>query len=521
MGDFPLRIIGHGILLSIASSMLMVFANPPFDMWPLAFVGLIPLYFAVRNSSPLQAFGLTWLSVFIGFMTGCIWWVPLLSRFAHLSWIVSLGLTILACGYQAIIYALWALTCSFLNRRLGLSWIISGPLCIVLIESAVPFLFKMYLAILVWRAWPMMQVAEIGGPPAVSALIVLANLVLAEIILARNRRRHLIPAAKAGVAVFILVIAIGWFRAIYVDNIRNDAPKLNIGLLQPNFGIVSAKERALNGAKYVKSLQKATAKLAKQEVDIIVWPESSWPYLFDRKIEKEYPSGHPWELRGDFKGRLFFGTLTHEFGGSSIYNSAVLLSEAGEIKGVYDKHLLVPFGEFIPFKERFPEAARRCRERLPEWPEITRGESQALLVDKDLRIGSLICSEDLEMNFTHSVAMMKPNLLVSIASDAWFGDGAAARQHLAMAAFRAVETRRDFARGTNTGVSAIVDALGRVQLEGPLMDVPINKPLEPILLNGEVALLDVFAFGPYAVRFFPGLCMILLIIFSAIAYWNE
>jgi hypothetical protein len=80
-------------------------------------------------------------------------------------------------------------------------------------------------------------------------------------------------------------------------------------------------------------------------------------------------------------------------------------------------------------------------------------------------------------------------------SDGWFGESAAPHQHLALAAFRAVELRRDFVRSTNTGVSAIIDAVGRVTLEGPLYGLPVDQPKDqPTLLMGEVALLEVRAF---------------------------
>lgn len=79
----------------------------------------------------------------------------------------------------------------------------------------------------------------------------------------------------------------------------------------------------------------------------------------------------------------------------------------------------------------------------------------------------MICSEDIEPDYVGQLARSKPNQLVAIISDGWFGESAAPHQHLALATFRAVELRRDVVRATNTGVSAIVDAVGRVRVEGP------------------------------------------------------
>ncbi|MCP4113709.1 MAG: apolipoprotein N-acyltransferase [Desulfobacteraceae bacterium] len=497
-------------LLTLLSAFLIILAAPPFDLWPLAFVCLVPFYSGIRHSSPWLSAGLAWMMGFAAILGGSIWWVPLLENFASLSLISSLGLTIAICAYQSLVFAVWAGICSLLFCKWGLSWLLTGPLCIVLAEAALPFIFKLYLSVTIWRAWPLIQAAELGGPPAVSALIVLGNLVAAETVLAISKHCWPGSAVKLGALVFIFVLALGWIRAEHIATIRRKASVLKVGLVQPNFGIVSIKERKNNGDKYIRALRQATSGLAGQKSELIIWPESSWPYLFDRQMKHEYPPGHPWELRPGKKTKLVFGTLSHTFGGTDIYNSAVFLSETGLIAGKHDKVCLVPFAEYIPFSETFPEAAKRCRANLPLWPDIVPGEFPKVLSDGKLRIGSLICSEDIDMNFVHKIALQKPNLLVSLINDAWFGGSAAPRQHLALAVFRAVETRRELVRSTNTGVSAIIDALGRVQSEGPLIDASRNKPRQVTTLAGNVALLETFALGPYTIRFFPYGCLLIL-----------
>ncbi len=491
----------------LASALLLVLATPPFDLWPLAFVCLIPLYISIRDAPPLRAAGMAWFMGFAAILGACTWWAPFLHRFAHLSWASSMALTIGLCAYQTLVFALWAGVYSLLTRRNRLRWLLAGPLVIIPAEAAFPFIFKMYLAITLWRAWPFVQAAELGGPPAVSALMVLANLVLAEtgLALLKGSRPH--RAVGFGAAALILVVTLGLSRAAHVDALRRTSPAIKVGLVQPNFGIVSSEERRRHGEKYIKALRKAAKALAREHVDLIVWPETSWPYLLDRHMKREFPPGHPWELRPGVKGRLLLGALTHAFGGAHIYNSAVLVSGTGSISGWYDKNRLVPFAEYIPFARRFPEWAKRLRARLPDWPDIEPGKKTPILEDGHLRIGPLICSEDLNMGLAHKAARQRPNLLVSIASDAWFGDRAAPRQHLALAAFRAVETRRDLVRDTNTGVSAIVDALGRVPLEGELVDVPENEPRPATTLSGHVRLMEIFAFGPYTARFLPFICL--------------
>lgn len=503
----------RGYLAPLASAVLIVLAAPPFDLWPLALVSLIPLYLAVRNVAPVRAALLGWLTGFAALLGGTYWWADVLGRFAGLSLPAGIALTVLFCGYQALAFAVWAGVTRLLAQRCRLSWLVAGPLVMALSEFMVPFFFKMYLAITVWRAWPLTQVAEIGGPPAVSALLVLINLVLAELGLAFVNRQQPGAATKRGAAAIAVILVLGLLRAGYVGYVRQGAEALKVGILQPNFGIVAAQERERHGKRYIKTLRQATLALSRQGVDLIIWPETSWPYLFDREISHEYPAGHPWELRpGAKNGRLLFGSLTHTFGTTKVYNSALLLSDSGKIAGRYDKMQLVPFGEYIPFADRYPVWAEEVREKTPDWPDIEKGKEPRLLVDGNVRIGSLICSEDLDMRYVHQVAGKKPNLLASIASDAWFGDSGGAKQHLALAVFRAIETRRDLVRGTNTGVSAIIDALGRVRLQGPLLSVANNEPRPPTLLTGEVKLSNIFALAPYSVRFFPLASLLTLVV---------
>jgi apolipoprotein N-acyltransferase len=133
-----------------------------------------------------------------------------------------------------------------------------------------------------------------------------------------------------------------------------------------------------------------------------------------------------------------------------------------------------------------------------------------LLVDGSLRIACVICSEDLDAGRVRKLAVQNPNLLVAIVSDAWFGDSSAPRQHLALAGFRAVETRRTLVRVTNTGVSAVIAPTGRVLWRGSQHNVTPANPSSPERFVVEVPLL---AMPTPALRihpFVPWLCLLAL-----------
>ena len=547
---------------AFASSLLVALASPPFDLWPLAGCCLLPLLWAMREAAPLRAAALGWFFGLALFGTSCWWWPGLLTRFAALGLLPALLIALALAAYQALTYGLWAGATSLLSgpqTRYRLHWYLTAPMFMVVCEWSLPFFFKGYLAIVAWRFGPLAQAAEIGGPPLVSALVVLINLLLAGLLHALCQRqwpgRPLNTVNVRGSAVFLtvgggpveppaaqcralrhaqcermsllkstalgrpflaatLVAALalvgGELRMQYIAGQRSQASKLTVGLVQPNFGIVSSEERKLNSQPYVEALRQASIELEDRGAGLVIWPESAWPLLFDRDQGREYPAGHPWQLRGKAKGRLLFGTLSHSFGSNEVYNSAVLINGNGAVSGLYDKADLIPFAEFIPLADRFPAWAARVKARTPLWPTITHGTGPTLLIDGNLRIAPLICSDDLDPAFVQGYAKERPNLLVSLVSDAWFGDSAAPWQHLALSTFRAIELRRDLVRVTNTGVSAIVDATGKAQMTSDLVSPAPAKPQPPTLFMGEVALLDNNSPLPMLRRGFPFLCLLLL-----------
>ena len=140
------------------------------------------------------------------------------------------------------------------------------------------------------------------------------------------------------------------------------------------------------------------------------------------------------------------------------------------------------------------------------WPEITPATRPAIVQMNGTRLGVLICLEDLDRTYAAEVARLGPELLVSIASDTWFGNGAAAEQHLALASFRAIKQRRDLGRGTTTGISAVIDAIGRVSAESDYVPVPPGQNRSPVSVFGKASALQIPAMGSWGLRVFPLLC---------------
>ena len=193
---------------SLLSGGLLALAAPPLDLWPLALVALMPLWLAIRSARPGRACLLAWLAGTTAYLLATPWWPGLLADFARLSLLPSLGVMLLVALYQALVLAVWAGAVRLLQLRSGVSPLYSGPLLFAALEAVLPFFFKMHLAITVWRAWPLTQVAELGGPAAVSGLLILTNLVAAEWLVSRRQRRSVPRGVVAiGTTLFVLLVA--------------------------------------------------------------------------------------------------------------------------------------------------------------------------------------------------------------------------------------------------------------------------------------------------------------------------
>lgn len=159
------------------------------------------------------------------------------------------------------------------------------------------------------------------------------------------------------------------------------------------------------------------------------------------------------------------------------YNSAMLLDPRGRVLGRTDKNYLLIFGEYIPFGDVFP----KLYEWLPEASHFYPGETVETFEVNGHHIGVMICYEDIIPRFTRKLAGKDPNVLINVTNDAWFGKTPEPYLHLALATFRAVENRLWLIRSTNTGVSAYVDAVGRIVAETGLEDPEILVEDVPML----------------------------------------
>jgi apolipoprotein N-acyltransferase len=146
-----------------------------------------------------------------------------------------------------------------------------------------------------------------------------------------------------------------------------------------------------------------------------------------------------------------------------VYNSASLVSPAGEWVQRYDKIHLVPFGEYVPFRSVFGFAGGLTK----EVGDFSRGTSRSPLYAGNTRIGVFICYESIFPDEVRQFAAQGAQVFVNISNDGWYGDSGAYAQHLKQSRMRAVENARWLLLDTNTGVTASVDPYGRIVASVP------------------------------------------------------
>jgi apolipoprotein N-acyltransferase len=483
------------LALSALSGLSWVLAGPDVDLWPLAYVGLVPLLVAVERAPTLRRAALYgWIAGLVANAGGFTWITELLTRHAAMPWILGVLALLLLAAYQAVVFLLFAVAVRRIRaisaeRDAGaapLPMVLLAPLAMVTFELLVPFIFPWYLAVV--QAWvpPVIQIAELTGPLGVTAVIAAVNGGLYDAMTAAGRRRRLACAAAA-MAVLATVLAGGWMRMAQIEVRRGAAPALRVGLVQSN----QPMERDRDPQAQLRDLQRVSASLEDQGAELLVWPESGYPYAWPRDAAADMPPGNPYRIRGDFTSPLVLGAVTVSGdAGEPPHNSALLLDGSDAITARYDKIHLLVFGEYIPGLETFPfvrallpDAAGHfaAGREITTFPLAAHGSAY--------RLGPMICYEDILPGFGRVLAGQHPHLLVNITNDAWFGDSAEPWQHLALSVFRAVEARADLVRAVNPGVTAFVDAAGRVRARTYVID-PARDPRGADGLLVEVALME-------------------------------
>ncbi len=215
--------------------------------------------------------------------------------------------------------------------------------------------------------------------------------------------------------------------------------------------------------------EKYTSLYADQGYDLIVWPETCLPSTFFEVKTQRYLNSIL--AMGDFN--LIIGNELFFYDRAEVYNAMILMNGSTGDYDAYAKMHLVPFGEYIPLRGKFPLFEWVIGDLIPEDFDAGTTFNRLSLEDPDVEIIPTICFEDtLGRQARHFVKDPKeahgPEVILNVTNDAWFGQSEASFQHVANARFRTIELRRPMIRCANTGLTCVIDQYGSLRDDSPL-----------------------------------------------------
>ncbi len=451
--------------MALACGALAAAGQAPWGLWPLTLLGMAGLLVLLARARSARAgFGLALLAGLGHFGPVMAWIVePFLVEPQITGWMAPFALGLMAAG-MALFWALPAVLALRVSARpLARVWLLA--LAILIFEDARGVLltgFPWALSGHVWIGTPPDQLAALGGALLLSALTLGLAAALATAALRwRQGRRGRVAAVLALAAV---VLAGNWlWGSARLARPLPEGPGVQVRLVQANVPQDQKWNRDLIEGFFIRHLD-LSALPSDVPPDLVIWPETAVPFFLERP-------GDGLSMAAEAAGvPLVLGIQRHARDGAGIdryYNALALLDAQGGVAAVYDKHHLVPFGEYIPLLGEF--AARRGWGGLAAQAltGYTPGPGPALL---DLgaagRALPLICYEAVFPRNLRSTE--RPDWILQATNDAWFGTRLGPYQHFAQARLRAIETGLPLVRAANTGISAVIDARGRIEAALPL-----------------------------------------------------
>ena len=461
--------LGFRAALAIASGLLLASAFPTMDWEPLAWFGFVPLLYAIRGRSPARAFRLGWLTGFVFYLATTYWVGYTIRHYTSLPMPIVIGIVVIMAAALACYHGAFAAGLSLFQQG-GRDVVWLAPALWVTLEWLRGWFFIGFpwgaLGYSQYRFHDLVQIAEVTGVYGVSAVLVLFNVVVAEVLHERGRDvRRLLPGLVTVTVLLVVLPALGRWR---VATLAHDPIKgsMKIGLAQGNVEQDRKWDPSFQD-ETMSRYRELTLAAARGGARLVVWPETAAPFFFQEPSERRRDV---LDLAAEAGTPLVIGTpaFRRTPGGElEQRNRAYLISPTREELGHYDKMELVPFGEYVPFRK----VLFFVDQVVTAVAILGAGEQTTVFSIPEGRFGVLICYEGIFPALTRRFVDGGADFLVNITNDAWYGRTSAPHQHLVQASFRAIENRVPLVRAANTGISAVIDPDGRIRWHGPLFEM--------------------------------------------------
>ena len=441
-----LLLAGCGITLSLA----------PFDIWPAAIVALMLLYYFQHQATGTQCFLYPFTFATALFISGCYWVYISMNTYGGAPPPLALVMTLAFCLFLALLippfmmaYGRYFSAQPVLIRTLSFSalWLLSEWLRTWLL-TGFPWLFIGYSH----TQGPLMSWAPIIGTLGIGLILALTASLSVEIL--QNLRDK--KAAAQSVPA-MLVIALLWLAPLALNHLSFTENKTDraykVALIQPNINLNQKWDPRFlyQDMQYHRSVSNELA-----DMDIILWAETAVALMYHQSTYYLNMLADEAD-KNDTAIILGIPSEWEQDDNRSVYHNSMI--GVGKASGIYHKQKLVPCGEYVPLEDQLRGLIRFFDLPLSEFKPGP--ADQPPLIAKGLKIMPYICYEIVYPDFVASTAGTS-DLLLTVSNDAWFGDSIGPIQHLQMVQMRAVETGRYILRGTNTGVTAVINHKGQI-----------------------------------------------------------
>ncbi len=454
-----------------ATGLLIALSLPPFWWHGLIWIAFVPLLAALDGKDRSAGLRIGAVAGGVGYAAAYAWLPPSIAAFFGFPGELVVAAFVAFVFWHALHFSLFGIIVR--GQWTGGARIAAPALVWVVVEAFFPTLFPFFIGNALQPHVPFIQLAALTGVAGLSFAILLCNALVFEAW--RNFRtggRPLIPLMLA-LAVIVGLDLYGRWQLRGVDA-AEVAPRKSIVLVQGN---VEARRETSEAwvRESLRTYSRLTTEAARLHPDLIVWPELS--------VRASLPGDgvvmqRVFEIARQADTVLFIGAGNRdESGGAG--NAAFLISPYGDVLGVYKKRRMLPFAEETPSLVGLLRGGPRSG--------ALRADTTSLIIPGG-RMAPSICYEATFPAFFRDGVNDGADFLVNISNDVWFGDTAGPYHHLQAAVMRAVETRRWLVRATNSGVSAVVDAHGRVVARTQLFERTVLHADVPLLEGGSLYL---------------------------------
>jgi len=496
MRAIPARLWAAALLSAVLQVLPFPIAGPV-PVWRTAFcwIALLPLLWALtredKDGRPLSsgkaallgyACGIAW------YMGNCYWIYQTMNLYGGLDKPVAAGILLLFCLYLGLYHALFGWLVGVVRGRFGVQMaLLVSPFAWVAVELA--------RARITGLPWDLLGIAQVDNPLlirlapwtgayGISFCIAAVNALWLLRIQIRERRHTRLVLTVCGVTIVVLYL----FSLRRIQSPGHSTATATAMLVQENLEVGEAakgpepsEEELLTSFSYLsrhpgEKLYLGTPEMphtpvvrlldreTPRDVSVILWPESPAPF---QEKDPAFRSGMAKLAKAAnapvIAGNVGIDRTTENARGYLLYNSASLITPQGDFAGRYDKMHLVPFGEYVPFKEMFFFA----QNLLHEAGTFDAGWRRSVFSVNGHRYGTFICYESIFGDEVRQFVQGGADVLINLSNDGWYGDTSAPWQHLNMVRMRAIENHRWVLRATNTGVTASIDPYGRVVEAAP------------------------------------------------------